>query len=108
MGVFRAVWLFVRGLLACRAVLVAENLALRQQLSVLQRSVKRPKLQKKDRILWVWLSKLWSGWRSALLIVQPDTVTRWHRQGFKLYWRWKSGKKPGLVIGEQNGPTSGG
>jgi len=44
----------------------------------------------RDRILWVWLSRLWSGWRSALLIVQPDTVGRWHQLGFKLYWRWKS------------------
>jgi hypothetical protein len=48
-----------------------------------------------DRVLLCWLSRLWSGWRSALLIVQPETIVRWHRQGFKLYWSWKSRKKPG-------------
>jgi len=95
MGVFQVVWLFVRGLSAARATLVAENLALRQQLGVLQRSVKRPKLRKRDRVFWVWLSRLWSGWQSALTLVQPETVVRWHRQGFRLYWRWKSRKKAG-------------
>jgi len=95
MGVLQAVWLFVRGFFAGRAALMAENLALRQQLIVLQRSVKRPKLRTRDRIFWVWLSRLWSGWRSALALVQPETVVKWHRQGFKLYWRWKSRKKRG-------------
>jgi hypothetical protein len=61
MCVLRAVWVFFRGVLAGRATLAAENLALRQQLAVLQRSVKRPKLRKRDRIFWVWLSKLWPG-----------------------------------------------
>ena len=55
----------------------------------------RPKLHPTDRVLLCWLSGLWSGWRSALLIVQPQTIVGWHRQGFKLYWRWKSRKKPG-------------
>ena len=95
MGVLQAVWLFVRGLFAGRAALMAENLALRHQLAVLQRSAKRAKLRKRDRIFWVWLSRLWSGWRPALLIVQPATVVKWHRQGFKIYWRWKSRKRPG-------------
>ena len=62
---------------------------------MLQRSAKRPKLRKRDRVFWVWLSKLWSGWRSALTIVQPATVVRWYRQGFKLYWRWKSRSRGG-------------
>jgi len=70
--------------------LAAENLALRQQLAVLKERTKRPRLRKRDRIFWVWLSRLWTGWRSALLIVQPDTVVAWHRQGWKLYWRRKS------------------
>ena len=78
-----------------RASLVAENLALRQQLAVLQRKVKRPRLRNSDRLFWVWLSRLWHGWRSTLLIVQPETVIKWHRQGFKLYWRFKSRKRPG-------------
>ena len=95
MAVLQAIWLFVRGLFAGRAALMAENLALRQQLAVLQRSVKRPELRTRDRVFWVWLSRLWSGWQSALALVQPETVVRWHRQGFKLYWRWKSRKKPG-------------
>ena len=79
-----------------RASLAAENLALRHQLGVLQRSVKRPRLRQRDRILWVWRSRLWPGWRSCLLIVQPETVVAWHRRGFRLYWRWKSRpRKPG-------------
>ena len=49
-----------------------------------------------DRIFWVWLSRIWPDWRSCLVIVRPDTVIKWHRQGFKLYWRWKSRTpKPG-------------
>jgi hypothetical protein len=43
-----------------------------------------------DRVLWVWLSQLWGEWRSALLIIKPETVIAWHRQGFRLYWSWKS------------------
>jgi transposase InsO family protein len=83
---------FVHSLFRDRAALAAENRALRQQ-----RSGKRPRLRRRDRIFWVWLSKLWPGWQAALLIVKPDTVIRWHRQGFKLYWTWKSskGKKGG-------------
>jgi hypothetical protein len=86
-------WRPVRNLLAGRAALIAENFALRQQLAVLQRSVPRPKLRRRDRIFWVWLSRLWTGWRNALIVVQPDTVVRWHRQGFRLYWRWKGRRR---------------
>ncbi len=70
--------------------LTAENLALRQQLNVLTRNQKRPKLKERDRLFWVILSRLWSGWRSAVVIVQPDTVVHWHKRAFKLYWRRKS------------------
>ena len=70
-----------------------ENLALRQQLAVLSRERPRPKLCRWDRLFWVCLSKLWSGWPSALVLVQPDTVVRWHRQSFRLWWRWKSRRK---------------
>ncbi len=73
------------------ATLTAENLALRQQLIVLKRQQKRPNLKSRDRLFWVILSRIWSGWRSTLLIVQPDTVVRWHRTAFRLYWRRKSG-----------------
>lgn len=70
--------------------LAAGNLALRQQLAVLRQSVKRPILRPRDRLFWIWLSRLWKGWRSSLHIVQPATVVKWHRQGFKCYWRRKS------------------
>ena len=78
-----------------RAALAAKNLAPCQQVAVLQRSVKRPRLRRRDRIFWVWLSRLWRGWRSSLIVVQPETVLRWHREGFRLYWRWKSRKRCG-------------
>ena len=75
-----------------RAAIQAEILALRHQLLVLQRSTRAHKvrLTPSDRFLWVWLSRLWRGWRSALVILKPETVVAWHRRGFRLYWRWKS------------------
>src|SRR5262249_14709997 len=68
-----------------------EIIAPRHQLTVLQRTHKprRILLNRTDRCLWVWLSRLWSGWRSALLIVKPETVIGWHHQGFRWYWTWK-------------------
>ena len=77
-------------ILRSRAVLELENLALRHQIGVLQRSAsKRPKLTPLDRVLWAWLSGIWSDWRSALAIVKPETVVAWHRTGFRLFWTWK-------------------
>jgi len=65
-----------------RAVLELENLALRHQIGVLQRTArKRPRLTPADRLLWVGLSRIWSDWRSALAIVKPETVVAWHRAG---------------------------
>ena len=72
-----------------RAALQFENLALRHQLGVLRRSVKRPKLNPFDRFLWAWLCGEWAEWRSALCIVKPETVIAWHRKGFRLFWTWK-------------------
>ena len=72
-----------------RAAVQLEILALRHQLGVLQRSVKRPRLSAADRAIWAWLSRCWPEWRSALVIVQPETVLAWHRKGFRLFWRWK-------------------
>jgi hypothetical protein len=89
------IWFLIRGLVANRATLAVENLALRQQLAVLRRSVRRPKLRRRDRLFWTVLSRCWLDWPSALLIVSPATVVRWHRQGFRLYWQWKSRGKPG-------------
>jgi len=90
MKLLRAIRCLFRLLLLPRSQLVLENLALRQQLAVLSRQRPRPPLRRRDRLFWVGLSKLYSGWRSALVLVQPDTVVRWHRQGFRLWWRWKS------------------
>jgi putative transposase len=73
-----------------RAAVELENSALRHQLNVLKRSVKhRPRLTSADRLLWVVLSRLWADWRSALTIVQPETVIAWHRKAFRLFWTWK-------------------
>jgi putative transposase len=72
-----------------RAALQVEILALRHQLGVLQRSVKRPKLSATDRILWVWLSSVWNEWRTSVFIVKAATVIAWHRKGFRLFWTWK-------------------
>ena len=91
MGILKAVLVFLRAMLILKIHLAVENLALRQQLAVCKQSIKRPKLRPRDRVFWVWLSKLWPNWSSALAIVQPQTVIKWHRMGFKLYWRWKSG-----------------
>jgi len=77
-------------LFRARAALQLKNLALRHQIGVLQRSVKkRPKLTAADRILWAWLCGIWSDWRSALVIVKPETVIAWHRKGFRLFWTWR-------------------
>src|SRR5215469_14304330 len=76
-----------------RRDLLLENLALRQQLSVLARRRPQPRFSDGDRFLWITLRRLWSGWRKALILVQPDTVVRWHRAGFKLYWKWISRSK---------------
>ncbi|MSO21263.1 MAG: transposase [Acidobacteria bacterium] len=80
-----------------RASLQLEIVALRHQLNVLQRTKQgRIRFKTADRIFWVWLSNVWPGWKSALVIVQPATVIAWHRKGFRLYWTWKSrGCRPG-------------
>jgi hypothetical protein len=66
-----------------------EVLALRHQLNVLQRSVKRPRFTAADRFLWASLASVWRDWRAALVIVKPETVIGWHRHGFRLFWTWK-------------------
>jgi transposase InsO family protein len=73
--------------------LALENLALRQQLAIFKRRHPRPSLRPTDRLFWVWLSKIWTGWREALIIVKPETVIAWHRQAFRFYWRWLSRRK---------------
>jgi len=93
MLLFRLVAALLRSLFLPRSVLLLENAALRHQLSVLQRTATRPRLKACDRLFWVWLSRIWSGWRSCLVIVKPQTVIRWHRHGFRLCWRWRSRPK---------------
>ncbi len=78
---------------ACRSRhgLVLENLVLRHQLEVLSRARAKPRLRNVDRVLWVWLRRVWpSGWARHLRIVRPETVVGWHRKGWRLYWTWKS------------------
>jgi hypothetical protein len=83
--------LAVRSRFTRRARLEAENLLLRQQLVVLRRkSPKRLRLWNIDRLLLVWLCRLYPSLLDAIIIVQPETVFRWHRRGFRAYWRWKS------------------
>jgi putative transposase len=73
-----------------KSELMAENALLRQQLIILRRHVKRPTFTKTDRLLLVLLVKAVRTWKHALFIVQPATLLRWHRQGFRLYWKYKS------------------
>jgi len=91
----------VRALAADRARLVLENVALRQQLNVLRRNAKRPRLEDSDRAFWVLVRRLLRDWKDHLVIVRPETVLRWHRHGFRYYWRWKSRSKPGRPPIEQ-------
>ncbi|MEE9171145.1 MAG: IS3 family transposase, partial [bacterium] len=73
-----------------RASLVAENLCLRQQLIVLKRRQARPQLRDADRRFWILACQWFSDWSRSLIVVKPDTVVRWHRKGWKAYWRWRS------------------
>ena len=77
-----------------RVHLVLENLALRQQLTVFKRKHPRPRISSGDRLFWMLLRRCWSRWADAVIIVKPETIVRWHRAGFRAYWRWKS-RNPG-------------
>ena len=86
----------LRASLRTRVALQLEILALRHQLQVLERTrPHRVRLTRADRLLWSWLSRVWRGWRSAIVIVRPETVLTWHRRGFRLLWTWKSRRGPG-------------
>src|SRR5579859_4255930 len=74
-----------------RTALQLEIMARRHQINVLRRSQRgRVGLSRADRLFWTLLRRLWPGWRSTLVIVKPETVIRWHRKGFRLFWTWKS------------------
>jgi len=81
-------WVF--SVFRSREELLLENLALRQQLLALHAKRPRPRLSSVDKLFWVVLRKVWSGWKRSLILVTPETVVRWHRTGFRLYWSWIS------------------
>jgi putative transposase len=86
LSIFAAIRVSFRG----RTAAAIEVLALRQQVAVLKRKRPRPPLTRLDRLFWLMLRRLWSGWAEVLVIVKPETVVRWHRSTFRLYWRWRS------------------
>ena len=86
----------VRALLADRKRLMLENIALRHQVTLLKRSVKRPRIEDSDRILWIMLKRALKEWRETVHFVKPDTVIKWHRKGFRYFWKRKSkARQPG-------------
>jgi putative transposase len=87
---FQTIRLLLAAILRCfraRRILLLENLVLRQQVAVLKRKHPRPCLGVLDKLFWVLARTFWSGWKQALIVVSPETVVRWHRAGFALYWR---------------------
>src|SRR5437867_9788061 len=88
--------------------LALENLALRQQLAVYKRTVNRPKLRRSDRLLWVWLSRVWPAWRQALVIVAPATVVSWQRRRFRRHWaaRQELAMPPTITLDQAAGSPS--
>lgn len=91
-AILKALFIALNRSFQSRRDLVLENLALRQQLSVLAARNPRPRLAAPVRLFWITLWRFWPGWKRALVIVQPETVVRWHRAGFKMYWKWISRK----------------
>jgi hypothetical protein len=92
----RLIWSLLIGLFRSRATVEAENMVLRQQIIVLRRTApKRLGFNVVDRMILVGLYRLFPDVRSALAIVRPETVVRWHRAGFRAYWRWKSRPRRG-------------
>jgi hypothetical protein len=95
-AILQTLGVFVVNLLKSRRRLEAANLLLRHQLNVaLRRYPARLRLRGSDRALMVWLIRLWPSLLDAVLVVRPETVLRWHRAGFRCYWRWKSRKRAG-------------
>jgi transposase InsO family protein len=95
-------WLLLglfRRCLYSRRDLLLENLALRQQLLSLQRRKPKLRLARIDRLFWVAVRRLLPKWKQALVIVTPETVVRWHRAGFRLYWNWLSRHR--VVVGRK-------
>jgi putative transposase len=96
MSVLVSLLLTVRSCVRSRVALHLEVLALRHQLQVLSRSrPQRLRLARADRLLWIWLSRVWNEWRAAVVIVKPETVIAWHRHAFRSFWSWKSRRRIG-------------
>ena len=86
----------IRAALRSRSDLVTENLILRQQLAILTRPTRKaPRLRFRDRLFWVVVRAVCRDWRRHLVVVRPETVIGWHRQGWRLFWRWKSRTRGG-------------
>src|SRR5438876_32411 len=95
-AILHSLGMFVADLFKPRCRLEAENLFLRHQLSIaLRRAPRRLRLRGGDRALLVWMTRLWPGLLGMAQVVQPETILRWHRAGFKTFWRWKSRKRVG-------------
>lgn len=75
--------------------LALEILTLRQQLMVFQQQTRRSKLHRSDRFVWLLLMRVWPHWRTPLMIFRPETLIGWHRGGFRMFWRWRSRRRPG-------------
>jgi hypothetical protein len=91
--VLRLLILAIAAIFRPKALLIAENLCLRQQLVVVQRRHPRARLSDADRRFWILASRWFSDWRHPLLIVKPETVLGWQRAGWRAYWRWRSSHK---------------
>ncbi len=96
LAVLHSLAMFIVDLFKSRRRLEAENLFLRHQLSIaLRRAPPRLRLRGSDRALLVWMTRLWPSLLGATQVVQPETILRWHRAGFKAFWRWKSRNRAG-------------
>src|SRR6266404_990824 len=96
LAILHSLGMFVADLFKPRCRLEAETLFLRHQLSIaLRRAPPRLRLRGVDRALLVWITRLWPSLLGAAQVVQPETILRWHRAGFTVFWRWKSRKRAG-------------
>ena len=98
-----------RSELRTRTALLLELIALRHQIAVLERSgTRRPCFRRIDRLLWIFLSRWWPQWRESLVVVQPETVLRWRRNGWSALWRYRSRGRLARWASEglQRGPPS--
>src|SRR6478672_10863995 len=95
-AILHALGMFVADLFKSRSRLEAENLLLRHQLTIaLRQASPRLRLRGGDRTLLIWMTRLWPSLLGAVQVVRPETVLRWHRAGFKMFWRWKSRHRAG-------------